>query len=245
MKICEAMLTRNEIKLINSLSRKKERQLQGLFIVEGNKSIEEVLKSGYQVSKIFGIDDHFSEQTEFSKISAKELDRISQYKTSSEALALVKLPEKPTPNYTAPSILLEDINDPGNLGTIIRTADWFGVRQIICSSSSVDCFNPKVVSATKGSLFRTNIIYMNLAEFIAESSLDAVATSLHGDPLNEVVNLKQKHIVFGNESHGISKEMEGLCQTSARIPSFNSAAESLNLAISVGIFLGFTHLNCK
>lgn len=245
MKICEAMLTRNEIKLINSLSRKKERQLQGLFIVEGNKNIEEVLKSGYQVSKILGIDDYFGEQTQFSKISAKELERISQYKTSSEALALVKLPEEPTPNYTTPSILLEDINDPGNLGTIVRTADWFGIRQIICSYSSVDCFNPKVVSATKGSLFRTNIIYMDLAEFIAKSALEAVATSLYGDPLSDTMNLRQKHIVFGNESHGISKEMEDLCQMSVKIPSFNSAAESLNLAVSVGIFLGFTHLNCK
>lgn len=245
MKICEAMLTRNEIKLINSLSRKKERQLQGLFIVEGNKNIEEVLKSGYMVTRIFGIDDYFGDQIEFSKINTKELERISQYKSSSEALALVKLPENPVPDYTTPSILLEAINDPGNLGTIIRTADWFGVRQIICSPSSVDCFNPKVVSATKGSLFRTNIVYMNLAEFIAESTMETIATSLHGDPLSNTMNLKQKHIIFGNESHGITEEMENLCQMRVKIPSFNSEAESLNLAISVGIFLGFTHLNCK
>ncbi|MCB9189205.1 MAG: RNA methyltransferase [Flavobacteriales bacterium] len=245
MKIYEAMLTNNEIKLINSLSRKKERKEHGLFIVEGDKNIEELLKSDFSVEKIFGIDDQFIQCDQFEKITRQQLDRISQFKSSSEALALVRLPEDIAANLSEPSILLEDINDPGNLGTIIRTADWFGIKQIVCSTHSVDCFNPKVVSATKGSLFRINVVYVDLKEFVKESVLPCIATSLKGSDLTASESLMNKHIVFGSESHGISEELESLCEKSIRIPSINSNAESLNLAISVGIICGFIHFNLK
>lgn len=239
------MLTNNEIKLINSLSRKKERQSQGLFIVEGNKNIDEVLKSSFTVNRIFGADDYFSNHPKYSQVSSKQLERISQFKSSSEALALVEIPKHLEIDYSCPSILLEDINDPGNLGTIIRTADWFGIKQIICSPHSVDCFNPKVVSATKGSLFRTSIIYTDLFNFIEKSKLPSAATSLNGKNLDRTIDLKNHHLVFGNESHGISEDLEKKCDSSIRIPSFNSEAESLNLAISVGVICGFIHLECK
>lgn len=237
------MLTNNEIKLINSLSRKKERVSQGLFIVEGNKNIEEVLKSSFTVEAIYGIDDLFNSHPEFIHVSPKQLERISQFKTSSEALALVQMPTSTEIDYTTPSIILENINDPGNLGTIIRTADWFGIKQIVCSTQSVDCFNPKVVSATKGSLFRINIVYTDLVEFTKRSTIPAIATALNGETLTKNTDLTEHHIVFGNESHGISEVLENSCDSSIKIPSFNSEAESLNIAISVGIIYGFIHLN--
>lgn len=239
------MLTNNEIKLINSLSRKKERKEHGLFIVEGNKDIEELLSSDYQIHRIFGIDDEFNDHSSFQKISRQQLERISQFKSSAESFALVEIPEDVAADSSIPSILLENINDPGNLGTIIRTADWFGIKQIICSPQSVDCFNPKVVSATKGSLFRVNIIYTELIEFIKKSEISSIATSLNGNDLTGMDNLSNSHLVFGSESHGISSELEKICHKSIRIPSVNSKAESLNLAISVGIFCGFIHLASK
>ncbi len=239
------MLTNNEIKRINSLSRKRERLAQKLFLVEGDKNVAEVVQSSFEVSHIYGIDDTFSAHRSFTKVSPKQLERISQYKTATEALALVKIPEDPAIDYSTPSLLLEDINDPGNLGTIIRTADWFGITQIICSPNSVDCFNPKVVSATKGSLFRTNIHYMSLTDFVKRSDLRTIATSLNGVDLSSKSDLTSAHLAFGSESHGISKELEDLCEWAIKIPSFNSQAESLNIAISVGVVCGFIHLNVK
>lgn len=222
MKIYKGLLTNNEIKRINSLSRKKERTAQGIFIVEGNKNVQEVLNSRYQVKQIYGIDDSFHSSPNFTRINQKQLERISQYKTASEALAIVELPDSVTIDYKTPSIVLEDISDPGNLGTIIRTADWFGIKQVICSLHSVDCYNPKVVSSTKGSLFRTNVVYTDLIDFISASSLPAVATSLAGEDLNSTINLANHNYVFGSESHGISKDLEEACSKSIRIPSFNS-----------------------
>lgn len=245
MKICVEMLTNNEIKVINSLSRKKERLANGLFIVEGDKNIEEVIQSSFTVRNIYGIDTHFKNESCFTSVNQKQLDRISQYKSASEALALVELPSDTNIDFNKPSIILEDVNDPGNLGTIIRTADWFGYEQVVCSPHSVDCFNPKVVSATKGSLFRVKIVYTDLGEFITGSSLPTAATSLQGNDLSTGIDLTNHHIVFGNESHGISADLENLCDISIRIPSFNSKAESLNLGVSVGIICGITQLSSK
>lgn len=236
------MITNSEIKLINSLSRKKERRVHGLFIVEGDKNIEELLKSDFSVKSIYGIDEKFERESNFIRITPKQLERISQFKTSSEALAIVSIPLDVPMDHSSPSIILEDINDPGNLGTIIRTADWFGIGQVICSIHSVDCYNPKVVSATKGSLFRVKVIYTELGKFISESEIPAVSTALDGQNLSKDVDLSNHHLVFGSESHGISEGLNKLCNKSIKIPSISSEAESLNLAISVGIICGFIHL---
>lgn len=237
------MITNNEIKLINSLTRKKERLAHSLFVVEGNKTVSEVVNSTFEIVNIYGIDEHFSAHSKFVKITPNQLERISNYATSSEALAIVKLPtQEDIRAIDKPSILLENINDPGNLGTIIRTADWFGFDQIICSPNSVDCFNPKVVSSAKGSLFRVKVVYMDLEDFIAGSKYKAVATSLNGEELSSSTDISNLHLVFGNESHGISGSLENICHRSIKIPSFNSQAESLNLGISVGVICGLIRL---
>jgi TrmH family RNA methyltransferase len=131
------------------------------------------------------------------------------------------------------------------LGTIIRKADWFGIKQVICSDQSVDCFNPKVVTATKGSLFRTKVIYTDLPAFVEQSKLPTVATSLSGSDLSGELDLTGYNVAFGSESHGISPALEAACSSSIRIPSFNSEAESLNLGVSVGVICGFIHLKGK
>ena len=134
------MLTNNEIKVINSLQRKKERQKHQLFIVEGVKLVEELLLSDFEVEVIYSTTSIDVDNVEVRIISPTELSKISQFTTPNQVLALVKIPQISSPDNKKTGIILEDINDPGNLGTIIRTADWFGIEQIICSNNSVDCY---------------------------------------------------------------------------------------------------------
>lgn len=239
------MITNNQIKLIKSLARKKDRHENGLFVVEGNKMIQELIDAGHEVKALYGTDDVFADHPKFEKISSKDLGRISSYKTASEALAILPLPHIGTIDTSLPSILLEDVNDPGNLGTIIRTADWFGIKQIICSEQSVDCFNPKVISATKGSIFRIQIHYTSLSNFIKTSPIPTYATLLEGKDIRTCDLQKEAHWLFGSESHGLSSGLSSLASEKYTIPSFASAAESLNLGISVGIVFGFSKLNVQ
>ncbi|MCB9196978.1 MAG: RNA methyltransferase [Flavobacteriales bacterium] len=239
MKIYKGMITNKQIKLINSLSRKKERILEQMFVIEGDKMIDELIRTNLEIIHIFGLDQKFQEHPKFESISAKDIERISSYKSSSEAIAIVKLPEQNAIQNDEPSIILEDINDPGNLGTIIRTAEWFGIKQIICSPNSVDCYNPKVLSATKGSILRVNVIYTDLKDFIKSSFLPVYAARLEGQDMRQLALTENAHLLFGNESHGISHDLALISSESIRIPDFGEATESLNLGISVAVVLSF------
>jgi TrmH family RNA methyltransferase len=228
------VITNQEIKLIQSLDKKSERINSGFFVVEGVKNIEELLLSSFEIHKIYGLGDFFSLESQFIKISEKELSRISHLKTPNQALALVRLPKIGQPNLAISTIVLDGVNDPGNLGTIIRTADWFGIKQIVCSSNSVDVFSPKVVMSTMGSLFRVSIFYIDLIGFIKKTKLKSYAAVLKGDDCTKTNFDEQSIIVMGSESHGISNELIDVCSNKITIPG-SGTTESLNIGVATGI----------
>ncbi len=229
------MLTHNEIKFINALQRKKERTENGLFVVEGVKMIEELLQSDYQIETLYSTSDTFTQHSFSKKVNKSQLDRISNFSKANEALALVRIPKETNPNTDETSVILEDINDPGNLGTIIRTANWFGINQIICTPNSVDCYNPKVVSATMGAIFRTKIFYTDIQNYLSNSHLPSYGALLEGETLSNTNFKKPCNLVFGSESHGLSKKTTELIDHKITIQG-TGASESLNLGIAVGIF---------
>ena len=235
-------LSANKIKYIRSLHQKKYRDEHNLFIAEGEKIVEEALRSGYNVKEVF-----------YEKEIGKEaMSRISNLSSPSPVLAVIE-----KPNFTPDSILqnldsqgrkplylaLDGVKDPGNLGTIIRVADWFGVDAIFASPGSVEVYNPKVVQATMGAIFRKQVIYTDLAQvcekFLA-AGLPVYGTFLDGKNLYE--NLPQEHkcglVVMGSESFGISAQLESLISNKLLIPPYPADAqtsESLNVAIATAI----------
>ena len=228
------MINNREIKLINSLKRKKNRIEEGLFVVEGEKNIEELLDSNFEIVNIYGTDEWLTD-VEHIKISSKDLERITSLSTPNKVLALVKIPIVNSINKGITSLVIDSVNDPGNLGTIIRTANWFGIKQIICSSNSVDKFNPKVIMASMGSIFKTDVIYTDLFQFILESKLPVYGALLKGE---SIYNLKIKSpcsFLLGSESHGISAELIPLITNKTTIPGGENT-ESLNLGISAAIY---------
>lgn len=246
------MLTKNKIKLISSLKDKKHRQENGVFVVEGDKLVKEALSSNFVVTEVYAVGSWWedNELTDFNGIKEvvkeTELKKISNFKTPNQVLALVKMPDFKL-NYEEATrealIGLDKIQDPGNLGTIIRTADWFGLKNIICSLDSVDVYNPKVVQATMGSIFRVKVFYADLKEAIKELKKQDNNYQVCGATLDGQDVLKEKlpekaMLIFGNESQGISSEIVNMLDKKISIPrAANSQAESLNVAVSVGVLL--------
>jgi|TARA_B110000908_G_scaffold170757_1_gene231271 TrmH family RNA methyltransferase len=236
------MVSKKDIKLINSLKQKKFRDLNCFFIVEGKKSISEFLNSNYELVKLFSIDCSFFKDLESQiEISNDELRKISFFNNPDDHLAIFKIPENNSINENSLIVALESIRDPGNLGTIIRTCEWFGIYDIICSSDSVDCYNPKVVQSAMGSLSRVNINYVELKNYLKNTTLDLIGATLNGESLYETNLLFNKGIlIFGNEANGVSLELTNMLNHNLTIPrsSNSSFPESLNLSISVGLMLG-------
>jgi len=232
------MLTKNQIKIIRSLAFKKNRKLLGLFVVEGEKLVQELLESNWHIETIYATNDWNGQGA--ITISKKELQKISFLKTPNKVLALVKIKENYS-NYDGNTILaLDDINDPGNLGTIIRLADWFGVNSILCSENTVDCFNPKVIQSSMGSIFRVPISYINLQKTLSKlNDFDIYLTELNADKSYKDIRLSNKRIiVFGNESKGINSTFHVLNHKKVFIPKDKgSNAEALNVAVSCSICL--------
>jgi TrmH family RNA methyltransferase len=236
------MLSKNQIKLIKSLSKKKYRLENGLFVAEGVKVIKEFIKSPFTLNALYSIADIFHvEEGESHIISEKDLQRISSLKTAQTALAVFEMPKASLPDESIElSLALDSIRDPGNLGTIIRMCDWFGVKQLICSQDTVDCFNPKVVQATMGSLTRVNIIYTDLESYLVDTSNFKYGAFMHGENVYET-SLKTKNtiLVLGNEANGISSKIESQLDAKISIPSYGKVqgAESLNAAMAGAILL--------
>ncbi len=242
-----SMLSKNKIKLINSLSLKKNRDEEKLFVAEGVKIVSELIDSNFELVSIFAHEDFFNANNidnviEKITVNESELKSISNLKTPNQVLAIVKLPAqelKMNDITNQFSIAFEDIQDPGNLGTIIRTADWFGIKNIICSNNSVNVYNPKVVQATMGAISRVNVFYTELDTFLKQSlefGLKIYGTLLNGESIYNH-NLTDKGIVlFGNESKGISSELQKYISNKISIPSalFNKT-ESLNVSMAMGI----------
>jgi RNA methyltransferase, TrmH family len=234
------MISNNEIKFIKTLHQKKYRDTEKLFVVEGIKAVEELIKSDYQVEKLFGEANLLEKlNTKGEIVSAKEMERISYQNTPSGILAIAKqkqLKLEFSNIDTQLSVVLCNINDPGNLGTIIRLADWFGIHNIICSNNSVDVYNPKVVQASMGSIFRKPVFYENLKILFGKTSekLPIYGAFMEGESLYTIKKSNNGLIVFGSESHGIDTEIAGFIKTKFTIPRIGRA-ESLNLAAAVAI----------
>ena len=231
------MLTKNQIKLIRSLSLKKNRQKHGLFIVEGEKLVNEVLSSDWEVEGIYATKEWLGENATI--ISNNDLSRISSLKTPNKVVAVVKI-KKGSLDITSNTVLaLDGVKDPGNLGTIIRLADWFGVEDIICSDDCVDYLNPKVVQSSMGSFTRVNLHYTSLMDaFKKYSDYKLFMTVLNGTPLSEMTNADKKIVVMGSESKGISNKILKLTSDKITIPkSKSSKAESLNVSVATAIIL--------
>jgi TrmH family RNA methyltransferase len=247
------MLSKNQIKFVNSLKQKKYREEHNLFIAEGAKIVPELLASGIRVKQVFATSEFLrrnkiDNQTERFEIKEAELERISSLMAPNEALALCEIPVYelvPDSFKNKLTLVLDEIKDPGNMGTIIRIADWYGIGEIVCSPGCVDAFNPKVVQATMGSIARIKIYQTDLLSFIKEQTKinkpAVFGALLDGESIYSKQLPSSGLIVIGNESKGISAEVIDLITDKISIPSFShykessGEAESLNAAIATAI----------
>jgi TrmH family RNA methyltransferase len=234
-------ISKNQIKLITSLSQKKYRQKHKLFIAEGVKVVGEFLSSSFELETLFCLDGLESEVSDqkIVRISENDLKKISSLKTPNKMLGLFRIPtQKPQKNSNL-IMALDAVNDPGNLGTIIRLCDWFGVDQIICSNDTVDSFNQKVVQASMGSLTRVSIHYLDLANYLTNTNLPAFIADMDGVNVYNTQLPKEGILVMGNEANGVCEEIKQLVTTKIAIPRFGAIqeTESLNVATASAILL--------
>lgn len=233
------MLSKSQIKLITSLKQKKYRQQHGFFVVEGVKTITELLQSNLELQKLYATASFNIDAKDEVVISDSDLKRISFLTTPNKALAIFKIPEPKPIDNSGLIVALDSIRDPGNLGTIIRLCDWFGVKELICSKETVDCFNPKVIQATMGSITRVNVSYMNLVPFLGGIETPVFGAFMEGENVYHKTLPKTGVLVMGNEANGVSKEVEAVITEKISIPRFGDlqAAESLNVATATAILL--------
>jgi TrmH family RNA methyltransferase len=230
------MITHNQIKLIKSLNEKKNREEQQLFVVEGKKMVDELIQSDFDIEQIYHTQEYDINHPKAIKIAKKDLERISFLSSNCDVLALVKAKTKSSKIVENTIVLaLDSINDPGNLGTILRTADWFGVKQIICSKNTVDVYNPKVIQASMGSIFRVDIAYVDLETALKNYKGNIYGAYLDGKNIYKE-SLNSGVLLIGSESHGISKSLEKYVTNKVTIPKYGKA-ESLNAAIATAIVL--------
>ena len=231
------MLTKNQIKLISSLNQKKFRNQHGLFVVEGVKGIKEFLNSRFQLHQIFTT--HELLDFESVLISENELKKISYLKTPNTALALFRISEPEPIDESKLIVALDNIRDPGNLGTIIRLCDWFGIRDLVCSSATVDCYNTKVVHATMGSLARVNVSYVDLESYLKATKLQKFGTFMNAKNVYSEHLPEKGILILGNEANGFSPKIEKLVDQKITVPRFGDLkeTESLNVAMATAILL--------
>lgn len=239
------MLIKKDIQLISSLKMKKFRQQHSLFVAEGPKLVEELLKKPDLIEKVYHTKDYLPNDNSevFTEISQRELEKLSYLKTPNQVLALVKIfnEKLDLAAITKQLVLgLESIRDPGNLGTIIRIADWFGIEHILCSEDCVDLYNPKTVQASMGSIFRVDIHYVDLETTLKQlqGKVPIYATSLNGENIYTHELSQNGILLTGNEANGLTESIMELADKHLHIPSFNKSgdgAESLNAAFACAI----------
>ncbi|GAC1438557.1 MAG: RNA methyltransferase [Sediminibacterium sp.] len=237
------MLSKNEVKYIQSLCHKKHRQEEALFIAEGPKLVGEILQSNYQIRKLYATADWIGQHTpvaDTATITPEELIRISALQTPHQVLAVVeqKLPTTEPLSGKGLSLVLDGIQDPGNLGTIIRIADWFGIGQIIASEDTVELYNPKVIQSTMGSFLRVTVWYKPLHPFLEAATMPVYGALMQGRSLFEMKGVKEGLLVIGNESKGISKALLPLVTDPVTIPRMGEA-ESLNAGVAAGVLVSW------
>lgn len=235
------MVSKNQIKLISGLHQKKQRFANQLFFAEGVKVIQELLQSNFELEHLYTTLNDF-ETVQSSKrtlINEQELKKISALATPNTCLAVFKIPTEKKIINSGLILALDDIRDPGNLGTILRLCDWFGIKQIICSKETVDIYNPKVVQATMGSITRVNVNYVDLKTFISQAKMSVFGTFMDGENIYQSNLPKEGIIIMGNEANGISAEIEEMVTSRLTIPRFGELqkTESLNVATATAIIL--------
>jgi len=241
-------MTANELKRITSLHVDKFRKEQQSFLVEGQKLLEELLRSSFTIKAIYALPEWIDEAGFISrninivKVSPKELSRISQMKTPNQLVTEVAMKNnhhRQPPSEKKWIIALDNINNPGNLGTIIRTADWFGFQHIVCSSNCADFYNPKVIQSTMGSFTRINVYYTDLEQWLSEEApkTPIYGATMDGDSLYNVALPQSGILLIGNESHGISKNLHPFIFKKIKIPAHGGGAESLNASIATAVIV--------
>jgi TrmH family RNA methyltransferase len=235
------MVSKNQIKLITGLQQKKYRNEHQLFLAEGVKVIQELLQSNIVLDHLFETESIFEAVPTAQKTLIKEADmkRMSALNTPSSCLAVFHIPVPKPIDFKGLIVALDDIRDPGNLGTIIRLCDWFGVTQLLCSKETVDLYNPKVIQATMGSVSRVQVNYVDLATFISEITLPVFGTFMDGKNIYKESLPSEGILIFGNEANGISPALEQKIKNRIAIPRFGNLqqTESLNVATATAIFL--------
>lgn len=236
-------MTKAEIQLVRALADKRGRTEQGLFVAEGEKLVGELRTSHLRVRKIFALEGLF-EGEEVECVTARDMERLSLLKTRSNSLAIVEIPHYRLDAAALSgrlTLALDDIQNPGNLGTIIRLADWFGIGDIVCSPGTADCFNPKVVQATMGAILRVRVHYTDLPRFLAEAAgrgTPVYGTFLEGDNIYDAPLTRGGIVVMGNEGRGVTPETARTVTRKLFIPPYPAdrhGSESLNVAMATGI----------
>jgi RNA methyltransferase, TrmH family len=238
------MISQKWSKLVRALQQKKHRKAEQLFFVEGEKAVLEVLASSWQVVAVFATESFLQQHKNaldraelVQSCSSDELVKVGTFSSNDAALAVVKMPAHG--NFTAPHaewvLVLDQINDPGNLGTIIRVADWYGIKHIVCSPDTTDCYNPKVIAAAKGSFLRVQLHYQPLLPLLTSATLPVYGAYLGGESVHRLLVRQQGgFIVLGNEANGISTDLEPVISRRITIPAFGDA-ESLNVGIAAAV----------
>ena len=242
-------LSKAKLKELAAYRHQKVCEEQGLFVVEGEKMAAEVLKMGVPVHTLCAtaewplINSSFAPATRCWLVSEEQLARLSSLNQPNKVWMLIERTDvksratKCQLQTTPVTVVLDRIQDPGNLGTIIRVADWFGIRQVLCSSDTVSCFNPKVVRSTMGSLFRVDVEYCNLVDRLRTCGVPVYGAVLDGDDLRNVSVATPAMLVIGNESQGISPELSSLLTHRVTIPNIGGSCESLNAAVATALLV--------
>jgi len=232
------MVAKSELKLIRSLQQKKFRAKHSLFVVEGKKTLETLLSANFEARTIIATKDIVIEgaATAVQIISTKDFESLSSLKNPNGILGVFYIKDPKPIAYEDWIVGLDDIQDPGNLGTIIRLCDWFGIKELVCSLNTVDCYNPKVIQATMGSIANVNITYMALPVFLQETKLPVYGSFMNGKSVCKSELPAMGVLIMGNEGRGISTEIENFCIEKISIPQYGAAsAESLNVATASAI----------
>ncbi len=235
------MVSKNQIKLITSLQQKKYRIAHQLFFAEGVKGVQELIDSNFELVHLYTTLNDFENVSPAIRtmVQDQDLKKISALATPNSCLAVFKMPIEKEIKTSGLILALDAIRDPGNLGTILRLCDWFGIQQVLCSKETVDLYNPKVVQATMGSISRVNVNYVDLNLFLSQTQLPVYGTFMNGENIYQSALPKQGIIVMGNEANGISQEIESKITSRLTIPRFGAVqkTESLNVATATAIVL--------
>ena len=242
------MISKNQLKLIHALEQKKQRKKNALFLVQGEKNVGELFKSDFTVKQLFATSSYINKNSralaESGLVSItieateEELKKAGTLLSNNSVLAVAECKIMPVPQIQKNELILvlDQVGDPGNLGTIIRVADWYGIKHMICSPDCADFYNPKVIAASMGSFARVQVSHTDLSEYLGKQSMAIYGAFLEGENIHKAKLDKSAFIVMGSESHGISPEIAKFISNKITIPSFGGA-ESLNVAMAAGIIL--------